>query len=202
MRSAGIGDAVFDVQSARKIPEFVALRAYDPGGIRGLRGSPRVAQGDRYRASWRLKSGAYVIRNRTDTATALLVVDADGRALGYYDGRGKAVGGKWPAEPLFASAESLEGQEGAYRAQMIYSGLDGNTARATFREFTGDFIRPAFSQELQYNLSQDSTIAYKSIKIRVLEASNSEIRYRVIADAGLPWLPGGGTLQREPPPSR
>jgi hypothetical protein len=201
VRSAGIGDAVFDVQSARKIPEFVALRSYDPGGIRGLKGHPKVSMGDRYRALWLVKTGDYVIKNRTDTTTALLVVAPDGRALGYWDGKGGAVGGKWPAEPLFTGAESLEGQEGAYRAQMIYSGLDGNTARATFREFTGDFIRPAFSQELQYNLAQDSTIAYKTIKIRVLGASNSQIRYRVLGDDGLPWLPGGGIALRQPPPS-
>ncbi|MDP9176755.1 MAG: hypothetical protein M3O61_03655 [Gemmatimonadota bacterium] len=74
---------------------------------------------------------------------------------------------------------------------MIYSGLDGRTIRATYREFSGDFIRPAFAQELQYNLAQDSTIAYKTIKIQVLEATNSVLRYRVREDGGLPWLPGG-----------
>jgi hypothetical protein len=186
-QSAGIGDAIFDVQSARKIPEFVALRAHDPGHIRFF-SSPKVEQGERFRAVGRMKSGDYVVRSRRDTlSTALFVVTPDGRALGYYVD-GKAAGGKWPTEPLFLPAEGLEGQEAAYRAQMIYSGLTGNTIRAAFREFTGDFIRPAFTQELQYNLSQDSTIAYKSIKIQVLEASNSQLRYRVKDDDGLPWL--------------
>jgi hypothetical protein len=71
---------------------------------------------------------------------------------------------------------------------MIYSGLDRKSVRTAYREFTGDFIKPAFTQELQYNLSQDSTIAYKSIKIQVLEASNSQIRYRGKDDGDLPWL--------------
>lgn len=129
IRSAGIGDAVFDVQSARKIPEFVALRSYDPGGIRGLRGHPKVANGDRYRAVWSMKTGDYVIRNRTDTTTALLVVAPDGRALGYWDGKSGAVGGKWPQEPLFAGAESLEGQEGV----EPQSGLDPRPRFASSR---------------------------------------------------------------------
>jgi hypothetical protein len=196
-RRAGIGDPIFDVQSARKVPEFVALRAHDPGRVRGLPGVRPIEAGDRLRAVWRLQSGNYVIRHRADTSAAAIVVMPDGQALGFYDGREGYGAGKWPAEVLFTTSESLEGQEGAYRAQMIYSGLDGNTARATYREFSGDFIRPAFSQELQYNLTQDSTIAYKTIKIRVLEASNSQIRYRISEDGGLPWLPGGATVPRE-----
>lgn len=189
-QSAGIGDAIFDVQSARKVPEFVALRAHDPGHVRFLPAAIKIEQGDRFRAVGKLETGSYVIRARGDTGVnaAKLVVTPDGHALGYYNGRGGYTGGTWPTESLFVSAEGLEGQEGAYRAQMIYSGLTGNTIRTAFREFTGDFIRPAFTQELQYNLSQDSTIAYKSIKIQVLEASNSQIRYRVKDDGGLPWV--------------
>lgn len=198
-QSAGIGDAIIDVQSARKIPEFVALGAHDPGHIRFLK-TPQIEQGARFRAVGRLKSGDYVIRSRADTTALQIVVTPEGKALGYYNGRGGWTGGSWPTESLFAPAESLEGQEGAFRAQMIYSGLAGNTIRAAYREFTGDFIRPAFTQELQYNLAQDSTIAYKSIKIQVLEATNSQLRYKVREDGGLPWLPGGGTpVRREPP---
>ena len=189
-QSAGIGDAIFDVQSARKVPEFVALRAHDPGHVRFLPTPIKIEQGDRFRAVGKLETGNYVIRARSDTGAYApkLVVTPDGHALGYYNGRGGYAGGTWPTESLFAAAEGLEGQESAYRAQMIYSGLTGNTIRTAFREFTGDFIRPAFTQELQYNLAQDSTIAYKSIKIQVLEASNSQIRYRVKDDGGLPWL--------------
>jgi hypothetical protein len=192
-QTAGIGDAIFDVQSARKVPEFVALRAHDPGHVRFLPTPIKIEQGDRFRAIGKLESGNFVVRARGDTAlyAPKIVVTPDGQALGYYNGRGGYTGGTWPAEPLFVAAEGLEGQEAAYRAQMIYSGLTGNTIRAAYREFTGDFIRPAFTQELQYNLAQDSTIAYKSIKIQVLEATNSQIRYRVRDDGGLPWLPGG-----------
>lgn len=194
VQSAGIGDPIIDVQSARKVPEFVALRQHDPGRIQ-LRHLLTVEQGQRFRAVGKLKSGDYVIRNRSDTLAPALVVTPDGRALGFYDGRDGATGGKWPTDPLFAGAEGLEGQENAFRAQMIYSGLDGNTVRASYREFSGDFIRPAFAQELQYNLAQDSTIAYKSIKIQVLAATNSQLRFRVLEDGGLPWLPGGGGVQ-------
>lgn len=48
---------------------------------------------------------------------------------------------------------------------------------------------PAFSQEIHYDLAQDSVIAYKTIRIRVLSASNAEISFEVLDDGGLPWLP-------------
>jgi hypothetical protein len=191
-QSAGIGDAIFDVQSARKVPEFVALKTFDPGHSRFMPATIKIEQGDHFRAIGRFDTGNWVIRALSDTSLYAwkLVVTPDGKVLGYYDGRGGYVPGKqWPSDPLFSPAEGLEGQDNAYRAQMIYSGLAGNTIRAAYREFKGDFIRPAFSQELQYNLAQDSTIAYKTIKIQVLSATNSQLRYRVSEDAGLPWLP-------------
>jgi hypothetical protein len=191
-QTAGIGDAIFDVQSARKVPEFVALRSFDPGHVRFMPTPIKIEQGDHFRAVGKFDTGNWAIRALGDTGmyAAKLVVTPDGRVLGYYNGRGGYVPGKqWPIEPLFETAEGLEGQESAYRSQMIYSGLAGNTIRAAYREFKGDFIRPAFSQELQYNLAQDSTIAYKSIRIQVLSATNSQLRYRVKEDGGLPWLP-------------
>jgi hypothetical protein len=149
-----------------------------------------------------LKTGNYIIHNADYDSTQNLVVTPDGRVVGFYDGRGGAAGGSWPATPLFAAAEGLEGQPNAFRAQLIYSGLDGNTIRATYREFSGDFIRSSFSQELQYNLAQDSTIAYKTIKIDVLQATNSQLRYRVREDGNLPWLPGGGANVHRTPSGR
>lgn len=188
-QSAGIGDPIFDVQFARKVPLFVALRSHDPGHVRFLPTPIKVQQGDRFKAVGQLESGEYVV-SRSDSASYYrLVVTPDGRVLGYYYEGSRYGGGSWPSEPLFTVTEGVEGQERAFRAQMIYAGLSGSTVRATYREFTGDLIRPAFNQELQYNLAQDSTIAYKSIKIQVLEATNSTLRYIVRQDGGLPWLP-------------
>jgi hypothetical protein len=190
--SAGIGDPIFDVQSALKVPEYVAIQSHDPGHIRFLRSLPKVTEGTHYRAYAGLEGGNLVLRSRSDSMAQMIVITPEGKALGFFDGKKGYQGGKWPDEPLFRPEESLEGQKDAFRAQMIYSGLDGNTVRATYREFSGDFIRPAFAQELQYNLAQDSTIAYKSIKIQVLQATNSQIRYKVVDDEGLKWLPNGG----------
>lgn len=57
--------------------------------------------------------------------------------------------------------------------------------RVTYREFvrtgiTGtdpaEFARPAFAQEMQYDLSQSDVIVFREWRIRVLEATNEKIR--------------------------
>ncbi|HAX99587.1 MAG TPA: hypothetical protein DCY12_12060 [Candidatus Atribacteria bacterium] len=49
--------------------------------------------------------------------------------------------------------------------------------------------RPAFYQELTYDLDQSGIIQFKSLKIRVLHADNSKIKFIVVDDGGLPWMP-------------
>ncbi len=200
-QTAGIGDPIVDVESATavaEVPEFVALRAHDPGRVLFLPAPIKLKEGDRFRVVGKLPNDTadYVIESLTVTDLAdrpvRLVVTPDGRVLGYAYESGGFGGGSWPAEPLVAPVHGIVHKENAFRAQMIYAGLNGTTVRATYREFAGDLIRAAFTQDLQYNLAQDSTIAYKSIKIQVLGATNSQLRYRVREDGGLPWMPGGG----------
>lgn len=68
----------------------------------------------------------------------------------------------------------------SYVQQIIYNGRVGNSLKFIYREFAGDYIRPAFTQEIQYDLSLSSTIGFKSLKLEVLEATNTEIRYRLL----------------------
>ena len=58
-----------------------------------------------------------------------------------------------------------------------------------YREYAENLARPAFSQELQYNLDESKIISYKSIKIEIINATNSVIEYKVIDDGGLTWFP-------------
>ena len=49
--------------------------------------------------------------------------------------------------------------------------------------------RPAYSQELTYNLSESNIITFRSVKIKISHADNSEIEYSVEEDNDLPWVP-------------
>ena len=76
-----------------------------------------------------------------------------------------------------------------FRADLIYNGISKNTIRVTYREYVKDMARPAFFQEMIYDLDESDTINFKSIHIRVIQATNSHIRFVVLDDQGLPWMP-------------
>jgi hypothetical protein len=76
--------------------------------------------------------------------------------------------------------------------ELVYSGRDGNTLFVTYREYTAQNIvgfddgglmaRPAFSQDLRYDLAASDTIVFRDYRIRVVEATNEVIRVVVLSD--------------------
>lgn len=70
--------------------------------------------------------------------------------------------------------------ESAFQQTLIYSGKVGNKINISYREFSGSMARPAFSNDVEYDLSESKTIGYKGAEIEVIEATNRNIRYRVI----------------------
>lgn len=68
-----------------------------------------------------------------------------------------------------------------WRKELIYNGRSGDTIRVIYREYTsGDLARPAFTQELQYDLSQQMEIGFREVRLQVESATNTVIRYRVL----------------------
>lgn len=70
----------------------------------------------------------------------------------------------------------------SFQQTLIYSGMVGNKINIGYREFSNDFARPAFNNEVEYDLSQSRTIAYKGCKIEVIEATNEFIKYKVLSN--------------------
>jgi hypothetical protein len=68
------------------------------------------------------------------------------------------------------------------KQELIYTGRSGNTINVSYREYLQDFVRPAFFQELRYDLSQSDIIVFRNYRIQVLEANNEFMRYKVLAD--------------------
>lgn len=65
--------------------------------------------------------------------------------------------------------------------EFIYNGRSGNTLKFYYREFNNDLIRPAFTQEAQYDISESDTIGFRKLRIQVLEATNTSIKYKVLS---------------------
>lgn len=68
-----------------------------------------------------------------------------------------------------------------FRRELIYTGRAGNAVSLLYREFVNDMARPAFAQQLQYDLAADAVIGYKGARFEVMKADNTGITYRVIS---------------------
>lgn len=74
---------------------------------------------------------------------------------------------------------------GSQLRELLYNGKSGATVRFSYREYaaTADgnaIARPAFTQELTYDLADDKVIGFQSVRVEVLETTNSKIKYKVL----------------------
>jgi len=67
-----------------------------------------------------------------------------------------------------------------FQQTLIYNGRIGNRINVAYREFTQSLARPAFSNDVEYDLNASRTISYRGAQIEILSADNNSIRYRVI----------------------
>ncbi len=68
----------------------------------------------------------------------------------------------------------------SFQQTLIYSGKIGDKINISYREFINNRARPAFNNEVEYDLSESNVIGYKGARIEILEATNELIRYRVL----------------------
>ena len=68
----------------------------------------------------------------------------------------------------------------SFQQTLIYSGRVGDKINIGYREFSNNSARPAFNNEVEYDLSESKRIGYKGAQIEVWEADNSSITYEVL----------------------
>jgi len=71
---------------------------------------------------------------------------------------------------------------GSFKEELIYTGVSGKSISVSYREYKDDFARPAFYQELRYDLDQSSAIVFRNYRLVVHEATNEAISYTVLVD--------------------
>jgi hypothetical protein len=67
-----------------------------------------------------------------------------------------------------------------FQQTLIYSGRVGQKVRFGYREFSNNAARPAFNNDVEYDLDESKVFGYKGAEIQVIEATNREIRYVVV----------------------
>lgn len=67
-----------------------------------------------------------------------------------------------------------------FQRTLIYLGSpEKNRIRLGYREFSSDMARPAFSNDVEYNLARERTIIYKGAVIDIIDATPSKLTYIV-----------------------
>jgi len=69
-----------------------------------------------------------------------------------------------------------------FKKELIYSGKSGDTVNISYREYGDDYARPAFAQELKYDLKSSKEIRFQNYRFSVLSADNSSIKFKVLGD--------------------
>ena len=75
-----------------------------------------------------------------------------------------------------------EYSDDSFMEELIYTGRSGNTVHISYREYKKDFARPAFFQELRYDIGHSGTVVFKQYKLKIIEATNEYIKFLVLVD--------------------
>jgi regulatory protein YycI of two-component signal transduction system YycFG len=90
----------------------------------------------------------------------------------------KFVVSKYPLK--YKLTESPMKSDDYYKQEFIYNGKIGNGIKFIYREFVNDYARPAFTQNLQYDLSEDTIIGFRGLRLQVIKATNTKIEYKIL----------------------
>ncbi|MGM9425554.1 hypothetical protein [Hydrogenophaga sp. MI9] len=77
-------------------------------------------------------------------------------------------------------------QNNEFRKELVYTGRSGKTISILYREYSNDMVRPAFTQQLQYDLDKDAVIGYQAARLAVTSATNTDVTYELLSQLTLP----------------
>jgi hypothetical protein len=135
-----------------------------PPGKHRLR---HIINGDKYYSNPPANSGIYVPSDKSKQPSIYYWQSLDGKFL-----IGETVSIKEINEEISNSS--------SFRRELIYGGLSGKTVTINYREFKDDLARPAFSQELKYDLSQEDVIGFRGARFKIIKATNTKLVYKII----------------------
>ena len=68
-----------------------------------------------------------------------------------------------------------------YRQELVYQGVAAKVLTIGYREYKGDFARPAFFQDSRYDYVEGMTISFKGARLKVLKANQEGLEYQMIS---------------------
>ncbi len=69
-----------------------------------------------------------------------------------------------------------------FKEEFIYTGRSNSTIHISYKQYKKILSSPASSQELTFDLGSSDTITFKNFQIKIMNATNDYIRFRVLSD--------------------
>ncbi|MFA9396303.1 MAG: hypothetical protein ACERJ1_16565 [Halodesulfovibrio sp.] len=70
--------------------------------------------------------------------------------------------------------------ESSFQHSLLYSGKVGEKLNISYREFSNNHARPAFTHNVEYDLNESKIIGYKGALIEIINATNNQVKYKVL----------------------
>lgn len=81
---------------------------------------------------------------------------------------------------LFTKSVHQTRDELSFRKELVYTGISQNMVSILYREFTNDMARPAYSQDLKYDLSESKTFGFRGSRFEIIKATNQGLTYKTL----------------------
>ena len=82
----------------------------------------------------------------------------------------------------YEKSELMVPRSDSFKYELLYQGITKGSLKLSYREYINDFARPAFFQDVTYDLdSTPTTITFRTVRLEVLSANNNQITYRVLS---------------------
>lgn len=187
-----LGDPMLSKTDGISAPGYIATSNFQPPSQNlGMLQFAPIVTGTVWAVIGKLQNGGSVCRSDSYQKPSVqgepvlwdfcLVVNNVDEAYGYSGcSTGSVYLQTWNPKPnRFLKKVDRVYLKGSFKQELIYNGKSQNTIKLSYREFKDDFARPAFSQELTYDLSEGKIIGFREMKIEILEATNSGIKFIV-----------------------
>jgi hypothetical protein len=146
--------------------------------------------GTKMKAKYRYEDGSFfceptpdvVIINRSALIPwpVCLIIESNGKLSGFAYCHNPGTPLKIDEFQAFTFINTTVYAPGSMRKEILYNGKSKDTIKITYREYMNDMARPAFYQDLNYDLAESKIIGFKGTQIEIIKATNSDIQYKVI----------------------
>jgi len=86
--------------------------------------------------------------------------------------------GKSPVDYQSSTTESWS--KDSFKRELVYGGMSQKTISMLYREYIDGTARPAFSQEIKYDLDEGKVIGYKGARFEVISANNTGLTFKLL----------------------